>query len=123
MICDNNMSDLIDQPMSLKEKKQAWHTARFHCRCEKEENQYQNFGVCTFCKLCSFLVFNEHIPISLTVCPGCTINESWKTSEHPCLACQFATIVYRNPLHWRFNHQLELWLWHADMRADVWTAS
>ena len=114
IICEQNSSNLIDIPLSPNEKKQLWRTALFHCRCATEDIQYHTFGVRTFCKRCSLLVYNDPPSQAHNLCLGCTINESWEHPPLPCLACRLATIIYRNPFEWRFHKQLELWLWHDE---------
>ncbi|MFO0446567.1 MAG: hypothetical protein ACK51L_02765 [bacterium] len=107
------MSDAIDQPMTPTEKKQLWRTATFHCRCGNDKIRYHALGIRTFCRTCSLLIFI--IPTSMpNTCPGCTIQCSWKEQGHPCLACQLATIVYRNPFHQRYSTQLQQWLCQGD---------
>jgi hypothetical protein len=94
MINEANTSDLIDQPMSINEKRRTWRTATFHCKCDNDAIGFQNFRVRTFCKSCSYLIFNQQVS-HITFCPSCNMNESWQIIGHPCLACQFATIIYK----------------------------
>jgi hypothetical protein len=101
-ICDVNSSNTSDQPMTSVGKKQVWHSATFHFRCNNNTDTHHTFHVRTFCKTCSFLVSDNNKSTFTTICPFCHINESWKNVGHPCLACQFATIIYRNPFHVRF---------------------
>jgi len=42
----------------------------------------------------------------MMLCPVCYANDSWKTENHPCLACQFACVIYRNPFNLRFERSL-----------------
>jgi hypothetical protein len=111
------MSDLVDQPMTPVEKKQVCRLATFHCRCINKDNLH-TFQACTFCKTCAFLVSKDKTSTSYEVCPFCHINESWKEIGHPCLACQFATIIYRNPFHLRFQNCLRLWLHPEDLEDN-----
>jgi hypothetical protein len=119
MLCDNNISELIDVPMDHTAKKQLWRIATFYCRCTREHTHYHNFGIRTFCKTCACLIHREKNNIILheTRCPACNINESWQTLGHPCLACQFASVVYQNPFAKRFQNQLRIWL-HQNGDSD-----
>jgi hypothetical protein len=99
-ICNTNASNLIDQPMTPVKKKPLWRSATFHCRCATYSAGFHSCHIRTFCKTCSFLVSQDDMSISRFICPFCLMNESWNnTGGHPCLACQFATIIYRNPFH------------------------
>jgi hypothetical protein len=109
-ICDTNSSDLIDQPMTSVGKKQVWRSATFHCQCNNNTGTYHTFHVRTFCKMSSFLISDNNESTFTTICPFCHINESWKNICHPCLVCQFATIMYRNPFHVQFQQYLRVWL-------------
>jgi len=51
-------------------------------------------------------------------CQGCNINEPWQKSSLPCIACQLATIVYRNPFHKRLAKHLDFWLTTDDSSND-----
>jgi hypothetical protein len=47
------------------------------------------------------------------------MNESWNNmGGHPCLACQFAIITYRNPFHLRFQKCLRVWLHSEDSEGN-----
>lgn len=107
---DTNTGDNIDQPMSIR---QAWRMALFKCRWDNKVMYHQKFGERTFCKTCSFLVFQNQV-VHVTTCPCCNINESWEIIRYPCLACQCAALVYWNPFHLRYKHQLVLWLSPVD---------
>ncbi len=120
-ICDTNMSDLVDQPMTPVGKKQVWRLATFHCRCINKVNLH-TFQARTFCKTCTFLVLKDNMSTFNEVCPFCHINESWKEIGHPCLACQVATIIYRNPFHLRFQNCIRLWLHLEDSEDNISTA-
>ena len=76
-------------------------------------NICQKNGSHTFCKYCSFLLFRKSIS-HVVRCPSCSENEFWETIGFPCLACQFASITFRNPFQLWFKHQLQQWLNHND---------
>jgi hypothetical protein len=97
-ICETNMSDLVDQPLTPVGKKQIWRTATFHCQCIIKDN-LKMFPAHTFCKTCAFLISKDNMSNLNEVCPFCHISKSWYEICHPCLACQFATIIYRYPFH------------------------
>ena len=63
----------------------------------------------SLCTRCSYLEPNPS-ETNLKLCPGCQIHESWKHSRAPCLACQFASIVYQNPFGKRYTTLLNTWL-------------
>ncbi len=69
----------------------------------------QQYGLRTFCKNCSFLIYKERVS-HITKCPGCNFNELWENIGSPCLTCQLAAIVYRNFFQSRFQSQLQQWL-------------
>jgi hypothetical protein len=52
-ICDTNMSDLVDQPMTPVGKKQVWCLATFHCRCINKVNLH-TFQARTFARHAHF---------------------------------------------------------------------
>jgi hypothetical protein len=104
-----NTSDNIDQPMSPIEKQQAWRMAMFHGRCENDSSFHEEFGMRRFCKTCCFIVFHTHV-LHATICPCCITNESWEIIGNPCLTCQCAAMVYRNPFNLRYKRQLDIWL-------------
>jgi len=112
-ILNTQSSDLIDQPMSCPEKKQAWRIATFRCRCEVRAENSKNFGVRTFCNSCYHLIFQKLIS-HITLCPSCNENESWESLGHPCLACQMVALVFHNPFSLRFQQQLERCLHNND---------
>jgi len=103
-----NMSELVDQQMTNVEKKQAWRTATFQCRCPNQgEGTYHNCGVRTFCKKCCLLIPNDSMITDNNQCRFCHLHEFWKFPNHPCLSCQFATMIFRNPFHWRLHQNLQ----------------
>jgi len=63
------------------------------------------------------LIFQSSIS-HVTRCAGCDINEAWETLGHPCLACQIATVIYRNPFHKRLEIQIQQWLSQENSDSD-----
>jgi hypothetical protein len=108
ILVEHNVSDLIDQPMSHTERKQAWRIATFWCKCPSTLREIHNFGVRNFCRRCNYLCKNDHN--NDNVCPFCSCNESWKIQGNPCLACQFASLIYQNPFQFRLQQYLARWL-------------
>jgi len=115
---NTNMGDFIDKPLSSIEKKQLWRLATFKCRCLTQSINTSTFGPRIFCNTCQFLIPKHSDPPQETICPLCHINAPWQHPNAPCLACQVATIVYRNLFHNRFQHCLQLWLHTADQSTD-----
>lgn len=107
------MSEKVDEPLTESDKRQMWRMATFQCRCEEDDSICQKNGSHTFCKNCSFLLFRKSIS-HVVRCPSCNENEFWETIGFPCLACQFASITFRNPFQLWFKHQLQQWLNHND---------
>jgi hypothetical protein len=101
-------SSLIDTPMTDTETRQMWRKASFFCRCQGNITT-TTFEVRSFCNSCSCL-----IPLTTTlsnkICIGCNINEKWEYVWSPCLACQFASIVFRNPFANWFQRLIDTWL-------------
>jgi hypothetical protein len=56
-ILNNQVGNLIDQPLSGLEKKQAWRIATFRCRCDSRTSISETFGPRTFCNSCNQLIF------------------------------------------------------------------
>ena len=113
-----NKSEKIDEPPSELDKRQLWRMAHFRCRCQKETSIMQRYGVRTFCQRCSCPVYQTQISHTSS-CPICESNDAWKNMGSPCLACQFASIVYRNPFHARLERTLALWLTQEDSSDDA----
>lgn len=116
---DSISHDIIDAPLQMTKRFDIWPQAKFHCKCcpnitNVEQTSFGNRG---FCKRCSFLVYRTNIS-HVTRCPGCDINDSWETIGHPCLACQVATIVHRNPFQARYEAQIQLWLNQENSDSD-----
>ena len=106
---DSISHDIIDAPLQMAQRFDICRQAKFHCKCcpnitNVEQTSFGNRG---FCKRCSFLVYRTNIS-HVTRCPGCNINDSWETIGHPCLACQVATIVHRNPFQARYEAQIQM---------------
>jgi len=101
-------SNLIDTPLTSTELKQLWRKATFFCRCQGNILTV-SYDVRSFCRSCSCLVplMNS---TSAVKCPGCQSYDSWEHIGFPCLSCQFANIVLRNPFGRRFQILLDTWL-------------
>jgi len=108
-LLESQSRDIIDQPMTSIEKKQTWRMATFSCKCIRGPTNTVQFGPRSLCLTCSFLIFRDAVS-HITLCPCCNENESWEIIGHPCLACQRAAIVFRNPFLQRFQQQLNRWL-------------
>jgi hypothetical protein len=101
-------SSLIDTPMTDTETRQMWRKASFFCRCQGNITT-STFEVRSFCNSCSCLIpFTT--TLSTKICIGCNINEKWEHVWSPCLACQFASIVFRYPFANRFQILIDTWL-------------
>jgi hypothetical protein len=67
---------IIDQPMTIMEKKQMWRKATFFCRCTNNA-ETSNIGVRSFWNSCFYLIpYMNNIQDSK--CPGCRVHESWE---------------------------------------------
>jgi hypothetical protein len=110
---DANANSSIDTPMMAMEKKQEWRVATFNCRCDYDTTLQKKFKICTFCTVCSCLVFWHDKP-SITSYPVCTRSDSWDTISLPCLAYRCAAIIFWNPFHSRFYREMETWLSYDD---------
>ena len=104
-------ANLLDEPLHDKVIENQCRQACFLCRCPTPTQPYTSTGATlrSFCGTCSFLipVLHHDSPLS---CRGCRQQESWKTSGAPCLACQFASIVHRNPFSKRYTTLQNVWL-------------
>ena len=107
------ISENIDQPPSDIEQKRLWRMAKFQCRCQCEVRSIHLFGVRNFCQVCHFPVYYTE-QSDQSICPVCMQHEAWQHYGSPCLACQCAAIVYRNPFQDRLQKQMELWLHQND---------
>ncbi len=86
--------------------------ASFQCRCRHTgttTHPTEWIGTRMFCQQCKFPIHNKGLSHHLS-CPACDIKEAWQEHGSPCLACQLAAIVYRNPFQDRLNRQLQRWL-------------
>jgi hypothetical protein len=104
-------SNLLDIPMTATETKQIWRQATYFCRC-LSSHPIKVSSLRTFCITCSFLKATDKI-ICPTKCRGCTQQDSWKTTGAPCLACQFASITFRNSFSKRYAILCNTWLSHT----------
>jgi hypothetical protein len=104
----NATTGTIDEVMSASQIKEKWRQATFSCKCSTSHGQ-QTFENRAFCEKCSFIIYHNSVP-DIQRCPGCLINDSWENIGQSCLACQFATIIYRNRFVDRFQKYLEIWL-------------
>jgi len=96
-----------------------WRQAKFHCRCPPSNSRaHHNVGNRAFCTSCSFLIFYSTTGGNNPKCQGCNTNDPWQQPHLPCISCQIATIIYRNPLQNRINKQLEYWLSTEDSSID-----
>lgn len=84
------LSNLLDISMAVIKTKQMWRKATLLCRCPV-------FKACSFCISCSYLVRHRNVA-HITRCPGCNNNDSSAHIGSPCLAYQFANLVFWNPL-------------------------
>jgi hypothetical protein len=86
--------------------------ASFQCRCRHTGTAMhptERIGSRMFCQQCQLPIHNRGLSHHLS-CPVCDTNEAWQEHGSPCLACQLAAIVYRNPFQDRLNRQLQRWL-------------
>jgi hypothetical protein len=107
LISSTPSSNLMDPPMTNTESKQAWRKATFFCKCIGNMAT-TDCTVRSFCQSCSFLIPYGNNMVA-TKCPGCNINDSWEHIGYPCLACQFASLVYQNPFDRRYKI-IDMWL-------------
>jgi hypothetical protein len=116
------ISENIDQPPSDIEQKRLWHMAKFQCRCQRETRSIHPFAVRNFCQVCHFSVYYTE-QSDQSICPVCMQHEAWQQYGSPCLACQCAAIVYRNPFQDCLQKQMELWLHQNDSEEDTGSTS
>jgi len=96
----------LDESLSITAVNELWRQAAFFCRCS--ESNPITYGIRCFCQSCSYLI--RRVPDPCNICPSCNIYESWERSDAPCLSCQLASIVYRNPFEERFDILVNTWL-------------
>jgi hypothetical protein len=101
-------SNLIGLPMTIVENRQAWRKSSYMCKCEDDKTISQ-WGVRSFCTSCVYLIPHKSTT-HVTKCPGCNTSDSWEHIGFPCLACQFANMLYRNPFASRYEILLNTWL-------------
>ncbi len=114
---ENATAGTIDEVMSASQIKEKWRQATFSCRCSTNHDQ-QTFDNRAFCLKCSFIIYHNSVP-DIQRCPGCLINNSWENIGQSCLACQFATIIYRNRFSDRYKKYLQIWLPPLETDTDV----
>ena len=98
----------IDESMSLVQAREKWRQATFFCRCNHTEVEQIIYGDRAFCSSCSFIIPHQRPPLKR--CPGCLMQDTWDPRGLSCLACQFATVIYRNRFHDRYSKYIEQWL-------------
>ena len=118
LLVDTDTAESIDPPLPPPRKNELWRQAKFHCRCHPDTRRPHNIGTRAFCEVCSFIILYDNPKQSSTKCPNCNTNDFWEHPTVPCIACQLATIVFRNPFKKRLNEQLEYWLTSDDTSAD-----
>jgi len=101
-------ANIIDEPMTIIESKQTWRKATFMCKCMDAHNIF-DAEIRSFCYSCSYRIPHTNVT-HITRCPGCNKQESWEHIEFPCLACQCASVVFRNPFIKRYDTLLNTWL-------------
>lgn len=57
---------------------------------------------------CSFIITHQDRPPMR--CSGCLLQDLWGPTGSLCLACQFATIIYRNRFQDRYTRYIEQWI-------------
>jgi len=105
----NATAGSIDEIMSTTQIREKWRQATYSCKCPHPSIEQTIYGGRAFCPNCSFIIFH-HKPPNLHRCPGCLQQDSWSPIRYGCLACQFATIIFRNRFADRYNRYLEQWL-------------
>jgi len=110
--------NLLDPPMTTSQSNNAWRQARLLCKCSAATTAKKEFGPRTFCITCSYLIACPSLS-HVTKCPGCNMNESWEHIGATCLACQLATLTFRNPFKKRYQTFLGLWLPGSDDEDSV----
>jgi hypothetical protein len=103
----------LDPPMTTRKSNNVWRQARLFCKCFDTTTTRKVYGNRTFCTSCSYLIAHPSIA-HVTKCPGCNLNESWENIGATCLACQIATITFRNPFQRRYQIFTENWLPNSD---------
>ena len=117
-LLDTETTDCIDPPLVPPRINDMWRQAKFQCQCSSSRQNPHNIGVRAFCTSCSFLISYDTSELESTKCRGCNTNAPWQQSNLPCISCQLATIVYRNPFQKRLKEQIEYWLSTDTSSAD-----
>jgi len=105
---NNATAASIDEPMSLLQVKEKWRQAAFVCRCQSNDGRRTLYKDRAFCTTCSFIITHQDRP--LMKCSGCLLQDLWGPTGFLCLACQFATIMYRNRFQDRYTRYIEQWI-------------
>jgi hypothetical protein len=82
--------------------------SKIFCRCSSRQAA-QAFAVRSFCGTCTFLIPLHTIERHSSF-PSCGKYESWQNGDTPCLSCQLASIVHRNPFGKRLSTLQNIWL-------------
>ena len=113
LIVDTPNCNILDSPMNTRQSNNTWRQARLHCKFTSDIRKPLAFDSRIFCANCQYLI--PHPSIShVTRCPGCNIIDSWETLGASCLACQIATIIFRNPFQRRLQKFITDWLPNSD---------
>jgi len=105
---NNATAASIDEPMSLLQVKEKWRQAAFVCKCQKNDDNRKIYKDRAFCTTCSFIITHQDRPPMR--CSGCLLQDLWGPTGSLCLACQFATIIYRNRFQDRYTRYIEQWI-------------
>ena len=119
LIEDASSSHTMDEPLSRKQANDLWRQASHFCKCLDPISRHakKSYGIRAFCEACEYI-----IPVTTgPKCPGCNLQESFLSDGTACLACQFATMVFRNPYHRRFAAIIDKWLSLSDSGSSTTT--
>jgi len=98
----------IDETLTSIQIREKWRQATFSCKCQHTNIEQKIHGDRAFCSTCSFIIHHHNPPSNR--CPGCLMQDSWTPTASSCLACQFATVIYRNRFHTRYSKYIDQWL-------------
>jgi len=108
LLQNNAAFHMLDEALTPSQYRQLWRKATFLCRCLTPNTV--RYGVRSFCLICSYLApYPENIS-HITSCPACNVGTAWELLGSPCLACQFASIVFQNPFASRYESLIHTWL-------------